>query len=147
MPQALKMTLNGVVVVALTYAGILLMLQLPGSVLSPVQWVGERADPAASLAFLFAYTILSWAVIGAGIAGCMLLLKPRLIFLYGLISAATFVVTLKSWSLVLDGNAYGYLRELVFILTIPYLYWIFVRMANRRARRAEGAVQEAPESQ
>ncbi len=41
----------------------------------------------------------------------MLVLRPRGVFLYGLISALTFIVTMQSWHLVLEWNSYAVLRE------------------------------------
>jgi len=81
----------------------------------------------------FIYTILWWAIIGGLVAFVMLVLKPRRVVLYGAVSAAAFIVTLNSWHLVVNGNVYASLRELVLVLTIPYLYWVFVLLVEKRS--------------
>ena len=122
MPKMFKVGINCLVVAALTYFGIMVFLRLPIFPISPNLWAGKYFEIQTVMALHFAYTILLWAVFGAVIAFGMLALKPKRIVLYGLASAITFIVTMNSWYLYVDGNTYGYLREIVYVLTIPYLY-------------------------
>ena len=132
MPPVVKLAINCLVVAGLTLAAIFLFARLPRFTLAPLQWAGKNFDEPTALVFWFVYTVLVWAVLGAVVAWAMLLLEPRKVALYGLASAVTFIVTSQSWSLVAPGNAHAYFRELVFVLTIPALYWIFVRLRRRR---------------
>jgi hypothetical protein len=131
MPQVLRLGINCLVVAALTFAGIMAMLWLPIFPFDPRLWAGQYFESLTVTGMWFVYSVLLWAVPGALIAFCMLALKPRMIFLYGLASAITFIVTSQSWYFIIDENAFGYLRELIFVLTIPWLYWIFVRVARQ----------------
>ncbi len=136
MPQVLRLGINCLLVAALTFAGTMVSLLLPIFPFDPTRWAGQYFDPLTVMGMWFIYTIIFWAVLGALIAWCMLALKPRMIFLYGLASAITFVITSRSWYFVIDGHTYAYLRELVLVLTIPYLYWVFARIAKRRHNKS-----------
>jgi len=126
-----RLAINCLVVAGLTLAGFYAMLFLPRFlVVDPLQWVDQYFNRPATMAFWFVYTVLTWAVFGAVIAWCMLFLKPRKVVLYGVASAAIYIVNAQSWYLVLHGSAFAYTRELVFIVTIPLLYWMFVRLAQ-----------------
>lgn len=128
MPPFVRLGINCLVVAGLTLAGIFLFARLPRFTLQPLQWAGQNFDEPMAMVFWFVYTVLVWAVLGAVVAWAMLLLEPRKVALYGLASAVTFIVTSQSWSLVHAGNAHVYVRELVFALTIPALYGVFVRL-------------------
>jgi len=132
MPLVVRLGMNCLVVAALTFAGIRAMLLLPVFPFAPTRWTGQYFGTQTVMSLWFIYTIALWAALAALIALLMLALKPRMIVPYGLASAVTFVVTMQSWALVIDGNVYGSLRELIFVLTVPYLYWVFARIARRR---------------
>lgn len=132
MLSAVKLGINCLVVGGLTLAGIVLFARLPRFTLEPLQWVGQHVDRPATMVFWFVYTVLLWTVLGAVIAWAMMLLEPRKVVLYGSASAVTFIITSQSWSLIQPGNAYPAFRELVFVLTIPVLYAVFVRLTRRR---------------
>ena len=136
MSTVVKLGVNCLVVAGLTLAGIFLFARLPRFTLAPLQWAGQHFDQPTAMALWFIYTVLLWAVLGAVIAWAMLLLKPRKVGLYGFTSAVTFIVTSQTWSLVVSGNTYGYVRELVFVLTIPALYWVFVRLTRKTPGKA-----------
>lgn len=138
MSPVVKLGINCLVVAGLTLAGILLFANLPRFTLEPIQWAGRHFGESAAMAFWFVYTVFVWAVLASVVAWGMLLLEPRKIALYGFVSAVTFVVTSHSWSLIQQGNALGYAREFVFVLTIPTLYWIFVRVTRNRLSRPAG---------
>lgn len=128
----IKVGINSLVVAALTYGGIMLFLQFPILPISPKLWAGRYFEIETVMAMNFVYTICVWAIFGAVIALGMLVLKPRRIVLYGLASAVTFMVTMSSWYLYVVGNTYGYLLEIVLVLTLPYLYSVYVRLARKR---------------
>ena len=132
MLQAIKLGSNCLIVTALTYSSIMFLFWLPIFQFSPTLWAGKYFDIPTVMAIFFVYTIMMWAIIGALIALCMLVLNPKMIVLYGLVSGVTFIFVMNSWDLLLDGNTYGYLRELVLLLTIPYLYSVYVRVVRRR---------------
>lgn len=138
MPAALRLTFNAAVVAALTFAGIMAMLQAPTGPLAPTRWAGEYFEPPVVRVLWFAYTVLLWALPAAAVAACMLILKPRRVALYGLVSAVTFVVTLRSWQLLAEGDAFILLREAAFALTIPAFYAWAVRWCERRDGRGPG---------
>ena len=117
---------------ALIVFGITVVLQLSPLPSALNVWLTEHLGRSAALIVLFLYPVAIWAMCGATISMILLVLKPRNVVLYGVISAVTFIVTMRSWDLVLEGNFYGSIREIVFILTVPYLYWLVVRMARRR---------------
>ncbi len=132
----MKLGVNCILVAGLTLIGIFTFVYLPQFILEPLQWAGKHFDVPIAMAFGFIYTVLVWASLAGVVAWSMLILKPRNPVLYGLASAATFIVTGQSWYLVIHGNAYGYLRELVLVLTIPSLYWVFVRMVRKRHNKS-----------
>lgn len=132
----LRVVLNGLVVAALTFAGVMAVLMLPTPIASPARWAGQYFEGSTVLVMSFLYNVLVWGVIGALIAAMMQVLQPRIFVLYGLISAVTFIVTMQSWHLVLEWNSYAVLREVVFVLTIPMLYFMFARLASRRRGNA-----------
>lgn len=144
MSTVVKVGINCLAVVGLTLAGILLFARLPQFTLEPLLWAGQNFDEPAAMAFWFVYTVLVWAVLGAVIAWAMLLLEPRKVALYGFASVVTFIVTSQSWSL---DSSYAYVREFVFILTIPTLYWIFVRLRRNGLSRSSNphASQAGPD--
>jgi hypothetical protein len=131
-PGIFKLAINSLVVASLTLGAVFLFANLPQSTLEPLQWAGRHFTRPAALALWFLYTMMIWAVLGALVAWAMLLLKPRTVALYGFVSAATFIAMSQSWSLVQPGNTSVYVRELVFVLTIPTWYWLFARMARTR---------------
>lgn len=131
-----KLLINCFLVAGLTAAGLFVYLSLPQFTLEPLQWAGQNFDRPMALAFWFVYTASIWAVIAAVMAWIMLYLKPGHVVLFGLVSAATFIVLSQSWSLVSEGNAYAYVREIVLVLTLPVLYCLFVRIAHRKSVEA-----------
>jgi hypothetical protein len=130
MPTSIKTGINCLIVAGLTVVGFFAFVSLPQFTLEPLLWADRHFDRPATMAFLFVYTVLTWAVLGAVIAWCTLLLRPRKVALYGLASAIAFIVTSQSWTL--HGSTFGYVRELVFVLTVPLLYWLFVRLSGKR---------------
>ncbi len=140
----IKFGINCVMLAALTYFSIMLFMRLPILPISPKLWAGKYFELQTVMAMDFVYTILLWAIFGAAIAFCMLALKPKMIILYGSTSAITFIVTMNSWYLYMDGNTYGYLRETVLILTIPYLYSVYVRTGRRRQNLSLKAAASQP---
>jgi hypothetical protein len=133
MLAAAKLAVNCVLVGSLTFAGLILYVNLPQFSLEPLRWAGHFDRPIA-LTILFIYTVLVWAVLASVVAWCMLMLKPRNVLLYGLASVATFIVVGQSWSV---GNAFAYSPELILALTIPGLYWAFVHMAGRKRKKSD----------
>ena len=136
MQLPLKLAINCLVVAGLTVAGFFVFILLP---VEALQWIGERTSRPATSAFWFVYSVLNWAVLGAVIAACMLLLRPRRIVLYGITSVAAFVFLSQPWGL--QTTAGWFVRELVFTVTIPLLYWLFVSLV----RRKQGQTSEAKE--
>jgi hypothetical protein len=136
MSTSIKLGLNSILVAGLVVVGVLAFVSLPQFTLVPLQWAGQHLDTSGTRAFWFAYTVLTWAAIGSVIALLMLQLKPRKIALYGAVAFAAFVVMGRGWELVLQGNVYGYSRELVFALTVPLLYWAFVRWSDKRHNKS-----------
>lgn len=132
MPVTIKLGINCILVAGLTLAGIFAFASLPEFTLEPIQWAGEQFDRPIAVAFWFGYTVLNWAVLAAVIALCMLFLKPGNVVLYGLVSAATFIAFSQPWSLISQGYVTAFLREVVLVLTIPLLYWVFAYLAGRR---------------
>jgi len=133
MLAAAKLAVNCILVGSLTFAGLILYVNLPQFSLEPLRWAGQFDRPIA-LTILFIYTVLVWAVLATVVAWCMLMLKPRNVLLYGLASVATFIVVGQSWSV---GNAFAYSPELILALTIPGLYWAFVHMAGRKRKKSD----------
>lgn len=125
MPPRIKLAVNCLIVAGFTFMGIMAMLQLPILPIDPRLWAGENFDRSTAMGLSFVYTVLLNAIPAALIAWAMLALKPKKLVLYGLVSAMTFIISMQSWSLVIDGNTYGYVRELMLVLTIPLLYWAF----------------------
>jgi len=130
MSTVVKLGINCLVVTGLTVTGILAFAQLPEFTLIPLQWAGQTFEEPFNSVFWFVYTVLVWAVVASLVAWCMLYLKPGNVVLYGLVSAAAFIVASQSWTLA--SHAFGYVRELVLVLTIPLLYWAFVHQAGKR---------------
>lgn len=136
MPTATRLIVNSILVAAVTVAGLFAFVSLPAFTLEPLQWADQQFDRPFALTFWFVYTVLVWTVIAGVVALCMLMLRPKNVILYGLASAAAFVVFGESWSL---GNAYAYSRELILALTIPALYWAFVHLDGKRHNKALNA--------
>ena len=132
MPQPVKLLLNCLVVATLTFGGIVLITLLPTMDFSPYRWEHEIINVENRLALGYVYQILVWMVCATFVALLMLKLKPRKIFIYALVSAFTFVATLRSWHVIASGDIYNSSRELIWILTIPCLYWVFTRIAEQR---------------
>lgn len=132
MSVAIKFGINCILVAGLTIAGILVFASLPQFTLEPIQWAGQQFDRPTAMAFWFGYTTLIWAVLAAVIALCMLFLKPGNVVLYGLVSAATFIAFSQPWFLASHGYVIAFVRELILVLTIPLLYWMFAHLAGRR---------------
>lgn len=127
MSITLKLLTNCSAVAGLTFLGLMAFASLPQFTLKPLQWAGNHLDQAGTMTFWFVWTVLIWAVVASIIAWIMLSLKPRNIILYGLVSAATFVMTSQSWNIVLQKNTIGSFRELVLMITIPFIYWLLVQ--------------------
>ena len=125
----MRLVINSLVVAGLTVSGLFAFVYLPEFTLKPLKWAGQHFDTPITTAFWLIYTVLVWALLAGVIARCMLYLKPRNVVLYGLVSAATFIVTSQSWSLVT--NVAGYVRELVLVLAIPLLYWTFAHLEGK----------------
>lgn len=136
MTATIRTVLNCVLVAAATLAGVLVYVSLPALTLEPLQWAGQHMDRPLAMTFWFVYSVLVWAVIAGLVASCMLLLRPGNVFLYGLVSAATFIIAGQSWSL---GSAYAFSRELILALAIPVLYWALVRWKRKRHGKSSGA--------
>ena len=134
MPSGIKFAVNCLIVAGFTFMGIMAMLQMPILPFDPRLWAGEYLDRTTAMGLSFVYTVLLNAIPAALIAWAMLALKPRKLVLYGSVSAMTFIVTMQSWTLVIDGNTYGYVRELALVLTIPLLYWAFVHVLGAKER-------------
>jgi hypothetical protein len=131
-------------VAILTIGGVLAFVSLPEFTLKPLYWASEQFDRSGYLAFFFFQSVFWWALIGGVVAFGMLLLKPRRVIPYGLVSAASFILFGQSWSL--DTQAIWYFRELIFVATIPLLYWLFVYLARKRHNKSlkADAVNGAP---
>ena len=140
----IKVGINSLVVAALTYGGIMLFLRFPIFPISPKLWAGKYFEIPTVMAMNFVYTICLWAILGAMIALVMLALRPKRIVVYGFASAVTFMVTMNSWYFYVVGNTYSLLLETVLVLTIPYLYSVYVRLARKRHNLSLKAVASLP---
>ena len=130
MSTSIKLGVNSILVAGLVVLGVLAFVSLPQFAFAPLQWAGQHLDTSGTWAFWFVYTVMIWAAIGCVIALLMLRFKPRKVALYGAVAFAAFVIFGRGWELVLQGNVLGYTRELVFALTVPLLYWAFVRRSK-----------------
>ena len=134
MSTAIKLGANCIFVAILTIGGVLAFVSLPEFTFKPMYWATEQFGRAGYQAFYFIQSVFWWALIGIVVAFIMLLLKPRRVILYGAASAAAFVLFGQSWSL--EADTIWYVRELIFVATIPFLYWLFVYIRRKRHNKS-----------